>query len=92
MFCMQVWFDPAHQLVYFHGLLDCVLEPHLYVVSLRRPGEVRRLTNLGLSHSVEMSELSDFVLSTAVSFSFSMSHFVHFAIGYLLTQSMKDKN
>ena len=61
MFCMQVWFDPAHQLVYFHGLLDCVLEPHLYVVSLRRPGEVRRLTNLGLSHSVEMSELSVFL-------------------------------
>lgn len=51
----QVWYDHTHQLVYFHGLMDCVLEPHLYVVSLRRPGEVRRLTNLGLSHSVEMN-------------------------------------
>jgi len=51
----QIWFDPHHQLVYFHGLMDTVLEPHLYVVSLRRPGEVRRLTNLGLSHSVEMN-------------------------------------
>ena len=47
----------TRDLVYFHGLMDCVLEPHLYVVSLRRPGEVRRLTNLGLSHSVEMSKL-----------------------------------
>lgn len=52
----QVWFDEAHELVYFHGLADTCLEPHLYVVSLRRPGEIRRLTSPGFSHSVEISE------------------------------------
>ncbi len=51
---VQVWYDPKHELVYFHGLADTCLEPHLYVVSLRRPGEVRRLTAPGFSHSVEI--------------------------------------
>lgn len=50
----QVTYDPKHELVYFHGLADTCLEPHLYVVSLRRPGEVRRLTAPGFSHSVEI--------------------------------------
>ncbi|XP_023345697.1 dipeptidyl peptidase 9 [Eurytemora carolleeae] len=51
----QVWFDAQHELVYFHGLHHSVLEPHLYAVSLRRPGEIRKLTTSGFSHSVEMS-------------------------------------
>lgn len=52
----QVWFDEEHELVYFHGLADTVLEPHLYVVSMRRPGEIRRLTEPGFSHAVEMGQ------------------------------------
>ena len=51
---MQVWWDEAHQMVYFHGLRDSCLERHLYCVSVDRPGEVRRLTAPGYSHSVEM--------------------------------------
>lgn len=34
---------------------DSVLERHLYCVSIHRPGEVRRLTAPGYSHSVDMS-------------------------------------
>ena len=37
---IKVWFDEEHELVYFHGLADTVLEPHLYVVSMRRPGTI----------------------------------------------------
>ena len=55
--CNKVWFDAQHELVYFHGLHHSVLEPHLYAVSLRRPGEIRKLTTSGFSHSVEMSKL-----------------------------------
>ena len=51
----QVWWDEKHQMVYFHGLRDSCLERHLYCVSVNRPGEVRRLTDPGYSHSVEMS-------------------------------------
>jgi len=51
----QVWWDPTHQMVYFHGLKDSVLERHLYAVSINRPCEVRRLTAPGYSHSVDMS-------------------------------------
>lgn len=49
-----VWWDEARSLVYFHGLKDGCLERHLYVVSANSPGEVRRLTEPGLSHSVEL--------------------------------------
>ena len=51
----QVWWDEKHQMVYFHGLRDSCLERHLYCVSVNTPGEVRRLTAPGYSHSVEMS-------------------------------------
>ena len=49
-----VWWDDTRALVYFHGLKDTCLEKHLYVVSAERPGEVRRLTEPGLSHNVEL--------------------------------------
>jgi len=51
----QVWWDDKYQMVYFHALRDSCLEKHLYCVSINRPGEVRRLTAPGYSHSVEMS-------------------------------------
>jgi len=50
----QIWWDEVHKMVYFHGLRDSCLERHLYCVSTNRPGEVRRLTAPGFSHSVEM--------------------------------------
>jgi len=62
----QIWYDGARELVYFHGLYDTCLEPHLYVVSVRRPGEIRRLTTPGFSHSVEMSESCE-ILATVFS-------------------------
>ncbi len=54
----RVWVDEAHGLVYFTGYKDTPLEKHLYVTSLVRPGDVRRLTAMGSSHSsVEMNEV-----------------------------------
>ena len=50
----QIWWDEVHKMVYFHELRDSCLERHLYCVSTNRPGEVRRLTAPGFSHSVEM--------------------------------------
>ncbi|KAJ8958297.1 hypothetical protein NQ318_017443 [Aromia moschata] len=43
----NIWVDIEKQLVYFTGLKETPLEKHLYVVSLRRPGEVRLLTRPG---------------------------------------------
>ncbi len=54
----RVWSDEEHGLVYFSGYRDTPLERHLYVASLTRPGDVRRITDLGYSHtSIEMSEV-----------------------------------
>ncbi|CAH0559459.1 unnamed protein product [Brassicogethes aeneus] len=52
----NVWVDEEKQLVYFLGLRETPLEKHLYVVSLRRPGEVRLLTRPGYSYSVDFSK------------------------------------
>lgn len=53
----HVWLDETHDLIYFTGYKD-PLEKHLYVSSLVHPGDARRLTNLGYSHtSVEMNEV-----------------------------------
>lgn len=38
-------------LIFFMGLKDSPIERHLYVASLRQPGEIRRLTKLGFSYS-----------------------------------------
>ncbi|CAG9836464.1 unnamed protein product [Diabrotica balteata] len=52
----NLWVDNERQLVYFMGLKETPLEKHLYVVSLRRPGEVRLLTRPGFSHSVDFNK------------------------------------
>lgn len=50
-----VWLDRRRRLVYFMGLRETPLERHLYVVSLRRPGVVRLLTQPGSSYAVEFN-------------------------------------
>ncbi|KAJ8913762.1 hypothetical protein NQ315_002442 [Exocentrus adspersus] len=52
----DIWVDNEKQLVYFMGLKETPLEKHLYVVSLRRPEEVRLLTRPGYSYSVEFNK------------------------------------
>lgn len=54
-----LWIDMERQLVYFMGLRESPLEKHLYVVSLRRPGEVRLLTRPGFSYVVEFNSVSE---------------------------------
>jgi dipeptidyl-peptidase 9 len=54
----NLWVDPDRQLVYFLGLRESPLEKHLYVVSLRRPGEVRLLTRPGYSYSIDLNKVS----------------------------------
>lgn len=53
----NVWVDFERQLVYFMGLKETPLEKHLYVVSLRRPEEVRLLTRPGYSYSVDLNKV-----------------------------------
>lgn len=53
-----LWVDMDRQLVYFMALRESPLEKHLYVVSLRRPGEVRLLTRPGFSYVVEFNKAS----------------------------------
>ncbi|CAG9860999.1 unnamed protein product [Phyllotreta striolata] len=52
----NLWVDNERQLVYFMGLKETPLEKHLYVVSLRRPGEVRLLTRPGFSYFVDFNK------------------------------------
>ncbi|CAH1154679.1 unnamed protein product [Phaedon cochleariae] len=52
----HLWVDHEKLLVYFMGLKETPLEKHLYVVSLRRPGEVRLLTRPGYSYSVDFNK------------------------------------
>ncbi|GLH11264.1 AGAP003138-PA-like protein [Gryllus bimaculatus] len=52
----NLWVDSERQLVYFLGLRETPLEKHLYVVSLRRPGEVRLLTRPGYSYNVDFNK------------------------------------
>lgn len=53
----NIWVDNEKQLVYFMGLKETPLEKHLYVVSLRRAGEVRLLTRPGYSYSVDFNKV-----------------------------------
>lgn len=53
----DLWVDYEKQLVYFMGLKETPLEKHLYVVSLRRPGEVRLLTRPGYSYSIDFNKV-----------------------------------
>ncbi|XP_022256745.1 dipeptidyl peptidase 9-like [Limulus polyphemus] len=50
----DVWVDEENELVYFIGLKDTPLERHLYVVSMKHPKDVIRLTTPGFSHNVAM--------------------------------------
>lgn len=53
-----LWVDLDRQLVYFMGLRETPLEKHLYVVSLRQPGDVRLLTRPGFSYNVDFNKVS----------------------------------
>lgn len=54
----NVWVDIERQLVYFMGLKETPLEKHLYVVSLRRPEEIRLLTRPGFTYNIEFNKVS----------------------------------
>lgn len=56
----NIWVDSERELIYFMGLKESPLEQHLYVVSLRRPGEVRLLTRPGYSYSVDFNKVTLF--------------------------------
>lgn len=56
----NIWVDTTKELIYFFGLRETPLEKHLYVVSLHQPNNIRRLTELGYSHVVELDEVSKF--------------------------------
>lgn len=58
-----IWVDIERKLVYFMGLKETPLEKHLYVVSLRRPGEVRLLTRPGFSYCVYFNEVTFAMMS-----------------------------
>lgn len=53
-----LWVDEARGLVYFTGLRDSPLEPHLYVTSISHPGLIQQLTEPGFSHQVAINEVS----------------------------------
>ncbi|XP_060524542.1 dipeptidyl peptidase 9 [Cylas formicarius] len=52
----DIWVNPEKQLLYFMGLKETPLEKHLYVVSLKRPGEVRLLTRPGYSYAIDFNK------------------------------------
>lgn len=54
----SIWIDEERELLYFIALKETPLEKHLYVVSLRRPGEVRLLTRPGYSYGVDFNKVS----------------------------------
>uniref|UniRef100_A0A182K1I5 Peptidase S9 prolyl oligopeptidase catalytic domain-containing protein n=1 Tax=Anopheles christyi TaxID=43041 RepID=A0A182K1I5_9DIPT len=60
----NVWYDRAHQLVYFMGLRETPLEKHLYVVSLAAPNHLRLLTMPGYSFTVEFNDDCTLFLQT----------------------------
>lgn len=59
----DIWVDEPRQLVYFMGLKESVLEKHLYVVSMRRPGVIRLLTKPGYSYVVDLNKECSLLLS-----------------------------
>ncbi|KAL1501567.1 hypothetical protein ABEB36_006867 [Hypothenemus hampei] len=52
----SVWVNQEKELIYFMGLKETPLEKHLYVVSLRKPGEIRLLTRPGYSYMAEFNK------------------------------------
>ncbi|XP_045465826.1 dipeptidyl peptidase 9 [Harmonia axyridis] len=52
----DIWVDVEKELVYFMGFRETPLEKHLYVVSIRRPGEIRLLTRAGYSHMIDFND------------------------------------
>uniref|UniRef100_T1J0E1 Dipeptidyl peptidase 9 n=1 Tax=Strigamia maritima TaxID=126957 RepID=T1J0E1_STRMM len=58
----EIWVDEVRQLIYFTAFKDTPLEKHFYVVSLKTPGVIRRLTETDYSHAISMdSECNMFV-------------------------------
>uniref|UniRef100_A0A1B6C6F4 Peptidase S9 prolyl oligopeptidase catalytic domain-containing protein n=1 Tax=Clastoptera arizonana TaxID=38151 RepID=A0A1B6C6F4_9HEMI len=51
----DLWVDEERQLVYFIGLRETPLEKHLYVVWLKRPGDIRLLTKPGFSYTADIN-------------------------------------
>ncbi|XP_066244864.1 dipeptidyl peptidase 9 [Euwallacea similis] len=51
----NLWVNIDKQLVYFIGLKEAALEKHLYVVSLKHPGEIRLLSRPGYSYAAEFN-------------------------------------
>ncbi|KAI8073066.1 dipeptidyl peptidase IV N-terminal region-domain-containing protein [Gongronella butleri] len=60
-----IFVDEVRRLVYFMGKKDTPLEAHLYVTSFATPGPVRRLTQLGFHHSIDMSPECEFFVDAA---------------------------
>nr|XP_048722638.1 dipeptidyl peptidase 8 isoform X4 [Caretta caretta] len=77
--------DEAKKLVYFEGTKDSPLEHHLYVVSYKNPGEVKRLTDRSYSHACSMSQDCDMFISK-----FSNQKNPHCVSLYRLTGSEDD--
>ena len=50
--------DEQRKLVFFHGFKETPLEKHGYIVSINRPGNIRRLTELGYTHNCDYFEVS----------------------------------
>ncbi|XP_038273755.2 dipeptidyl peptidase 8 [Dermochelys coriacea] len=77
--------DEAKKLVYFEGTKDSPLEHHLYVVSYKNPGEVKRLTDRSYSHACSISQDCDMFISK-----FSNQKNPHCVSLYRLTGSEDD--
>lgn len=54
----NIWIDIKRELVYFMALRETPLEKHLYVVSIKRPGEIRLLTSIGYSYNIDFNKVS----------------------------------
>lgn len=55
--------DAIRHLVFFHGYKDTALEKHAYVVSIDKPGHIRRLTDSNYSHSCDFFDVHDILVS-----------------------------
>lgn len=53
--------------IFFTGFKDTPLEQHLYVVSYKQPGEPKRLTQPGMTHSISMAPDSNSFIATSSS-------------------------
>lgn len=65
----ELWVDEARELVYFIGYKDTPLETHLYVVSLKNPLHVTRLTKEGYSHTVTIDKMCNLFVTVYSSIS-----------------------